>query len=71
MVVVPTSYSSVYDYELAAAGVNVIVYANHLIRASYPAMLKVAEEILNEGRTSSVEDKLMSISEVLKFISSL
>lgn len=71
LVVVPTSYSSVYDYELAAAGVNVIVYANHLIRASYPAMLKVAEEILNEGRTSSVEDKLMSISEVLKFIASL
>jgi len=71
LVAVPTSYGSIYDYELETAGINVIIYANHLIRASYPSMFKVAEKILIHGRTAEVEDRLMSIKDVLNFITNL
>ncbi|MDR2817347.1 MAG: phosphoenolpyruvate mutase [Oscillospiraceae bacterium] len=49
LVVVPTSYSQVHEKELIAAGVNVVIYANHLIRAAYPAMVNVAKSILSNG----------------------
>ncbi|RAY99974.1 phosphoenolpyruvate mutase, partial [Klebsiella oxytoca] len=40
LVVVPTSYNSVYEEEFRTRGVNVVIYANHLIRSSYPAMCR-------------------------------
>ncbi len=46
LVVVPTSYNAVYEEEFKRRGVNVVIYANHLIRSSYPAMQKTAETIL-------------------------
>ncbi len=65
---VPTSYNTVNEEELAANGVNIVIYANHLLRAAYPAMHRVAHEILRCGRSAEVDADLMSINDILKII---
>ena len=45
VVVVPTSFNSVTIEEFADMGVNIVITANHMLRAAYPAMLKVAKGV--------------------------
>lgn len=68
LVSVPTSYSQVTEDELAAHGFNIVIYANHLLRAAYPAMKHVAHEILRNGRSAEVDNQLISIKEILELI---
>jgi phosphoenolpyruvate phosphomutase len=68
LVVVPTSYHQVTEAELAGHGVNVVIYANHLLRAAYPQMAKVARTILQHGRALEADPELASIKEVLAII---
>ena len=68
LVAVPSSYNSVKDKHLEDAGFNIVIYANHMLRASYPAMQKVALEILKNGRTYESEKSIMSISNILELI---
>ena len=50
------------------AGVDIVIYANHLIRSAYPAMLETAESILQHGRSYEANDLTMSIKEILELI---
>ena len=68
LVVVPSSYDTVYEDELAGAGVNVVIYANQLIRSAYPAMLDTAKLILTNKRAFEARKNLMSIKEILTLI---
>jgi phosphoenolpyruvate mutase len=68
LVAVPTTYNKVYEHELTARGVNVVIYANHLLRASYPAMVQVAQTILRNGRCQEANPLCMSISDILRLI---
>jgi phosphoenolpyruvate mutase len=68
LVSVPTSYNLTTEEELAEHGFNVVIYANHLLRAAYPAMQNVAKEILLRSRTAEIDDNLMGINEILKLI---
>lgn len=68
IVVVPTSFSRVTENELSSAGANIVIYANHLIRAAYPKMVEVAKSILENERSYEVEDSIASISEILDLI---
>ncbi|NIB40037.1 phosphoenolpyruvate mutase [Pseudomaricurvus alkylphenolicus] len=68
LVAVPSSYNSITDEELASAGVNVVIYANHMLRAAYPAMQKVAHSILRNGRTYESEGECMPLNEILNLI---
>lgn len=68
IVVVPTSYNQVTEEELAAHGVNVVIYANQLTRAAFPAMQSVASEILKHHRAKEVDDKLMPFKDVIRLI---
>lgn len=68
LVAVPSTYSQVTEGELQAHGVRIVIYANHLLRASYPAMTKVAEKILMYGRALEVENDCMPIKEVINLI---
>ena len=68
LVAVPSTYPQVTEQELMAMGVNVVIYANHLLRSSYPAMLKTAETILQHGRALEAEPLCMSIKEILALI---
>jgi phosphoenolpyruvate mutase len=68
LVVVPSSYNQVTEEELQAYGVNVVIYANQLLRAAYPAMLDTAKSILKHGRSAEADSKLLSIAEILELI---
>lgn len=68
LVCVPTSYNHVFFVDLEAAGFNVVIYANHLLRASYLAMRSVAQSILRNERTHEVEGECLSIKDILELI---
>ena len=68
LVAVPTSYNEITEEELKELGVKVVIYANHMLRASYPAMLSVAKSILKNDRSKEADDSCLSISEILKLI---
>ena len=68
IVAVPTSYNHVTEAELADRGVSLVIYANHMLRAAYPQMRKVAESILEHGRALEAEPYLASISDALAII---
>lgn len=68
LVAVPTTYCRITEQELSEAGVNVVIYANHLLRSAYPAMLQTARGILEHGRAYEVEQGLMPIKEILNLI---
>jgi phosphoenolpyruvate phosphomutase / 2-hydroxyethylphosphonate cytidylyltransferase len=68
VVVVPTSFNAVTIEEFIDMGVNVVVTANHMLRAAYPAMLNVARSVLENGRSLEAEPDCMSIKEILEFI---
>ena len=68
LVAVPSSYSKTSETKLASHGFKIIIYANHLMRASYPAMINTAKKILNYERSFEAEKNLSSISEVINLI---
>jgi len=68
LVAVPSSYNQVTESELELHGVNVVIYANQLLRASYPAMQETAKSILTFGRSLEADSKLLPISAVLELI---
>lgn len=68
LVVVPSTYNSVYEKEFADLGVNIVIYANQLLRSAYPAMIKTATEILENGRSYESDSSMMPISEILTLI---
>ena len=54
--------------ELVEWGANVVIYANHLLRASFPAMKEVATSILKNKRSKEVDPNCLSIKEILELI---
>lgn len=68
LVVVPTTYDQYTEEELALWGVNIVIYANHLLRASYPAMSRVAKIILENSRSFEARELCMPINEILGLI---
>jgi phosphoenolpyruvate phosphomutase len=68
IVVVPTSYNHFTEKELHEKGATIIIHANHLLRSAYPAMLKTAETILENGRSKEADQYCMPIKEVLRLI---
>ena len=69
LVVVPSTFSHLYEDDFKKNGVNIIIYANHLIRAAYPSMQKTAELILESGRAKEASEKYcMPIKDIIKLI---
>jgi len=68
LVVVPSSYNHVTEEQLQEKGVDVVIYANHLLRSAYPAMMGTAESILRHGRSKEADSNMLSIKEILHLI---
>jgi phosphoenolpyruvate phosphomutase / 2-hydroxyethylphosphonate cytidylyltransferase len=69
LVAVPSTYSHMNESDLQKLGISVVIYANHLIRSAYPAMVSVAEKILELSRGKEASDEYcMPISEILTLI---
>ncbi len=59
IVLVPTTYNQYTEKELSEWGANIIIYANHMLRAEYPAMKKCMETILMNERGLEAEELYM------------
>ena len=68
IIVVPTTYNTATEEELAAHGVNVVIHANHLIRSAFPAMQATAKSILTHSRSKEADALCMSIKEILNLL---
>lgn len=68
LVIVPSSFSIVKENRLEKAGANIIIYANHLLRAVYPSMTNTAKSILLNSRAYEIDKKIMSIKDILNLI---
>lgn len=68
IILVPTAYNHHKDKELAEKGANIIIHANHLLRSAYPAMVKAAESILENGRSLEADEFCLPIKKVLRLI---
>ena len=66
--VVPSSFNGVTEDEWINRGVSIVTYANHMLRSSYPAMLRVAQSILEHGRSLEAANDCLSIKEILELI---
>ncbi len=71
IVVVPTSFNQVTEEELASHGVNIVIYANQLMRAAFPVMQKTAENILRAHRAKEVDSQLMPFKDIIRLIDEL
>ena len=68
LVVVPTTFNKVREDEFRAHGVNVVIYANHMLRAAFPAMKKVVTSVLENERCYEASQDCMSIKEILSLV---
>tara|TARA_E500000178_G_C17015527_1_gene752715 strand:- start:1088 stop:2389 length:1302 start_codon:yes stop_codon:yes gene_type:complete len=68
IVAVPSTYSSTYENTLQKSGVSIIIYANHLLRASYPSMMNVAKSILKFERSKEAEKNIIPIKKIISLI---
>lgn len=68
LMVVPSSFNEVTEEEWEAKGVNIVCYANHMLRSAYPAMVSVAKSILENGRSKDCDDNCLPIKEILNLI---
>ena len=68
LVSVPSTYSKVYEKDLIRNGFKLVIYANQLLRAAYPAMQFAAKKILENGRAFEIEKKIIPIKEIINLI---
>jgi len=68
IILVPSTYNHIPEDTFKEWGANVVIYANHMLRASYPAMVDVAKSILVNKRSLEADDKCLSIKEILTLI---
>jgi phosphoenolpyruvate phosphomutase len=68
IVVVPSTYNHITEEEFEKWGANIVIYANHMLRSAYPAMLETAKIILANGRSLEADKLCMPIKEILELI---
>jgi phosphoenolpyruvate phosphomutase len=68
LVSVPSTYSKVYEKDLIKNGFRLVIYANQLLRAAYPAMQHTAKKILENSRAFEIEKKIIPIKEIINLI---
>lgn len=71
IVVVPSSFNTITEEELTAHGVNIVIYANQLLRAAFPAMQNAAKSILKHHRAHEIDEELLSIKKIITLIDEL
>ncbi|MCR5025511.1 MAG: phosphoenolpyruvate mutase [Lachnospiraceae bacterium] len=68
VVLVPTTYNQVYEQEFKDKGANIVIYANHFTRISFPAMQDAAVSILSNRRAKECDEKCLSIMDIISLI---
>jgi len=70
MIAIPSTYSKTYEKELIKHDFKIVIYANHLLRASYKAMRETAKNILINQRAFEIEKNITPINEIISLIKS-
>jgi len=66
---VPSTYAHLTEVELQDMGINIVIYANHLLRSAYPVMIRAAQSILKNNRALEASEKYcMSIKDIITLI---
>ncbi len=68
LVSVPSTYSKTNETMLIKNGFQIVIYANHMLRAAYPAMENAATSILKNQRSYELENKISSVKKVINLI---
>jgi phosphoenolpyruvate phosphomutase len=68
IVIVPTTYNHIMEEEFQSWGINVVIYANQMLRSAYPAMLNTAKSILTHGRSYEADSLCMPVKEIIELI---
>ncbi len=68
IIAVPSTYSKTFEKDLIKNGIKIVIYANHLLRSSYPSMVNTAKSILKDQRTFKIEKNLTPITQILDLI---
>ena len=68
LIAAPSTYNHTTENQLSDAGVNLVIYANHLLRSAYPAMVNTAKSILENERAKEADENCMPIKEILHLI---
>ena len=68
LMIVPSSFNTVTESEWEKRGINIICYANHMLRSAYPAMLDTAKSILKYKRSLESSDNCISLKDILNLI---
>jgi len=68
LVSVPSTYSKVYEKDLIKNGFKLVIYANQLLRAAYPAMQDTARKILDKSRAFEADKNIIPIKEIINLI---
>ncbi len=66
LVCVPTTYNTIKEEELKEHGFNIVIYANHLLRAAHKAMKETASIILRNKRAFEAESMCSPVKTVFK-----
>ena len=68
LVCVPTTYNKITENELSSAGFNIIIYANHLLRSAYQAMMETAKTLLRNQRSLEADPLCTPVREIFKTV---
>lgn len=68
MICVPSTYFKVTEDELIKNGFKIVIYANQLLRAAYPAMIHAAKSILINKSSKQIEKRITPINEIINLI---
>ena len=68
LVSVPSTYSKVYEKDLIKNNFKLVIYANQLLRAAYPAMENTAKTILKNSRAFEADRKIIPIKTIINLI---
>ncbi|MCH2171288.1 phosphoenolpyruvate mutase [Myxococcota bacterium] len=66
VICVPTTYYSTPEEAYDRAGISLVIWANHLLRAAVAAMQRVANQISTSGTARGVEDEIVPVKELFR-----
>ena len=68
IIAVPSTYSKTYEKDLIKNGIKIVIYANHMMRSSYPSMINTANSILKNQRAYESEKNISTVKEMIELI---
>jgi phosphoenolpyruvate phosphomutase len=64
LVIVPTKYYSTPTDVFRKANINLVIWANHMIRAAIVAMENVSKQIYEQESLANIEDQIASVNKI-------